>query len=87
MYLTIYSKDFDEGEHLSGKGMSGKVFLEDGRKGEEFGDFAEALLRAGDLGEIPLGLTVCFRRDGVQMFRKFEIIALQCGGRTSVSAE
>ena len=83
MHLTIYSRDFDEGENVFGKGMSGKVFLEDGRRGDEFGDFSEALLRASDLGEVPLGLTVCFQRDGVQMFRKFEIaVSSNAGQRT-----
>ena len=73
MCLTTYSKDFDEGEGVSGKGMSGKVFLEDGRTGEEFGDFMDALLRADDSGKLPLELVVCFRKDGMQMFRKFTI--------------
>lgn len=73
MSITIYTKDFDSGENVSGNGMSGKTFLDADGFGDEFGSFADAVLRADDLGKIPLDLTVCFRKDGVQKFRKFKI--------------
>lgn len=73
MSITIYTEDFDSGENVSGNGMSGKIFLDVDGYGAEFRNFAEAVLRAGELGEIPIDLTVCFRKDDAQMFRKFKI--------------
>jgi hypothetical protein len=41
--LTIYTDRFDSRANVYGKGMSGKVFLEDGETGQEFRAIDEAL--------------------------------------------
>ena len=41
--LTIYTDKFDSRSNVCGKGMSGKVFLEDCESGQEFKAIDEAL--------------------------------------------
>ena len=41
--LTIYTDRFDSRANVYGKGMSGKVFLEDSESGQEFKAVDEAL--------------------------------------------
>jgi len=41
--LTIYTDRFDSRSSIYGKGMSGKVFLEDSQTGQEFRAIDEAL--------------------------------------------
>lgn len=41
--LTIYTDRFDSRANVYGKGMSGKVFLEDSESGQEFRAVDEAL--------------------------------------------
>ena len=43
MRLTVYSNNYDNYSYVVGRGMSGKVFLENGKTGKEFKSVEQAL--------------------------------------------
>ena len=76
--LTIYTEKFDTSENVFGRGMSGKVFLEEtngiSESGQEF-NTVDAALSHCVLNDItPERIDYHYvGEDGIQRFRKFNI--------------
>ena len=71
--LTVYSNNYDAYSYVVGRGMSGKVFLENGKTGKEFTSVEKALdyiVQANiQLDEI----VYCYQVNGMQLFKKFPL--------------
>lgn len=74
--LTIYSGKYDLNENIVNGGMSGKAFLDmDNKLGMPFTNMDDALDYVKD-NDIPIH-RIEFNyvdKDGVQMFRKFDVV-------------
>jgi hypothetical protein len=76
--LTIYTSDYDSRENVHGKGMSGKVFVEnvegEAEDGAAFKSIDQALDYCASSGTMPERIDFNYlSKDGVQKFWKFAI--------------
>ena len=71
--LTIYSNNYDMYSYVVGRGMSGKVFLENGKTGKEFKSVESALDYASKANIQLDEIVYCYQVNGEQLFRKFKI--------------
>ena len=71
--LYAYSNDFDDGQNVTGNGMNGKVFLEDGKSGKEFKTVESALDFAVKQKMQIDEIVYCYQDDGEQLFSRFSL--------------
>ena len=76
--LTIYTSDYDSRENVHGKGMSGKVFVEnvegEAEDGAAFDSLDKALDYCASSGTMPYRIDFNYlSNDGVQKFWNFAI--------------
>lgn len=71
--LTIYSNNYDMYSYVVGRGMSGKVFIENGKTGKEFKSVESALDYASKANIQLDEIVYCYQVNGEQLFRKFKI--------------
>lgn len=71
--LTIYSNNYDMYSYVVGRGMSGKVFLENGKTGKEFKSVESALDYVAKTNIRLDEIVYCYQVNGEQLFRKFKI--------------
>lgn len=71
MELTIYSKDFDDGQNVAGSGMNGLVFVEGNKTGMQFDNVDEAFKHVVKDNVSLDAISFCYQEDGVQKFKKF----------------
>lgn len=75
MRLTVYSNNYDDYSYTVGHGMSGKVFLENGKTGREFRSVEQAIdfivKNSIDIKQ----LTYCFQHNGQQYYKTFSFTA------------
>ena len=76
--LTIYTEKFDALENVFGRGMSGKVFLEEtngiSESGQEFNTVDAALYHCAKNNITPERIDFHYSgEDGIQRFRKFNV--------------
>ena len=71
--LTIYTEKFDSLENVHGKGMSGKVFIEDNNCGQEFNSLDDALDYLANNPDVNVDQIACnyLSNNGTQCFKKF----------------
>lgn len=72
--LTVYSNNYDSYSYVVGRGMSGKVFLENGKKGIEFTSVEKALDYIAQTNIQLDEIVYCYQVNGVQMFKKFPLV-------------
>lgn len=70
--LTIYSNNYDAYSYTIGRGMSGKVFIENGKTGREFRSAEQAIDFVVKNNLKLEEICYCYQVNGQQMFKKFQ---------------
>lgn len=86
MTLTIYSNNFDNYTYVVGRGMSGKVFLENGKTGREFKSAEAAIDFIAKTGVVLDEIVYNFQVNGKQMFKRLKIDNAVQAQHSSLSA-
>lgn len=71
--LTVYSNNYDAYSYVVGRGMSGKVFLENGKSGREFESVEKALDYVAKTNIQLDEIVYCYQVNGTQLFKKFPL--------------
>lgn len=71
--LTIYSNNYDSYSYVVGRGMSGKVFIENGKTGREFRSAEQAIDFAVKNNMKLEEICYCYQVNGQQLFKKFAV--------------
>ncbi len=74
MVLTVYSNNYDSYSYVVGRGMSGKVFIENGKSGKEFASVEKALDYVAKTNIQLDEIVYCYQLNGTQMFKKFPLV-------------
>lgn len=71
--MTVYSNNYDSYSYVVGRGMSGKVFIENGKTGKEFNSVERALDYVTKANIQLDEIVYCYQVNGTQLFKKFKI--------------
>ena len=73
LILTVYSNNYDNYSYVVGRGMSGKVFIENGKTGKEFKTMESAIDYAVKANIQLDAIVYCYQVNGQQFFKKFKL--------------
>ena len=73
MMLTVYSNNYDNYSYVVGRGMSGKVFIENEQTGKEFKTMESAIDYAVKANIQLDAIVYCYQVNGQQLFKKFNL--------------